>query len=54
MGVGLLKAHLEAFDAIGTVARHERRYGSPRVRLELRELHGKRVSRKRVGLCPIM
>jgi transposase InsO family protein len=33
----------------GIVERHKRRYGSPRVRRELRELHGKRVSLKRVA-----
>jgi len=33
----------------GIVVRHKMRYGSPRVCLELRELHGKRVSRKRVA-----
>jgi len=33
----------------GIVERHKRRYGSPRVRRELRELHGKRVSQKRVA-----
>ena len=31
------------------VLRHHRRYGSPRVRQELRECHGKRVSLKRVA-----
>jgi len=33
----------------GIAERHKRRYGSPRVRLELRDLHGKRVSRKRAA-----
>jgi len=31
------------------VERHKRRYGSPRVRQELRQVHGKRVSQKRVA-----
>jgi len=31
------------------VARHQRRYGSPRVRQELRQVYGKRVSLKRVA-----
>ena len=31
------------------VARHHRRYGSPRVRQELRQVYGKRVSLKRVA-----
>ena len=31
------------------VFRHKRRYGSPRVRQELRECYGKRVSRKKVA-----
>ena len=32
------------------VTRHSRRYGSPRVRRELRDTYGKRVSRKKVAL----
>jgi len=32
------------------VIRHSRRYGSPRVRRELRDAYGKRVSRKKVAL----
>jgi len=33
----------------GIVERHKRRYGSPRVSRELRELHGQRVSQKRAA-----